>query len=92
MNVSARGQSPVYKVVGVARASSTQDSFRALDQGSCPSNPAVKLLPPTMYSIFNNKPRYIPRYESEPACDDAAASAANPAPPATAPRSGGNGS
>jgi hypothetical protein len=28
-----------------------QDSFTVFDQGSCPSNPAVKLLPPTMYSI-----------------------------------------
>jgi hypothetical protein len=34
----------------------TQDSFTGLDQGSSPSNPTVQLSPPTMYSIFNNKP------------------------------------
>jgi hypothetical protein len=32
----------------------TQDSYTGLDQGSCPSNPTVRLLPPTMYSIFNH--------------------------------------
>jgi hypothetical protein len=32
----------------------TQDSFTGLDQGSSPWNPTVKLLPPTMYSIFNH--------------------------------------
>jgi hypothetical protein len=31
-----------------------QDSFKGLDQGSSPSNPTMKLLPPTMYSIFNH--------------------------------------
>jgi hypothetical protein len=34
----------------------TQDSLMGLDQGSSPSNPTVQLSPPTMYSIFNNKP------------------------------------